>query len=1236
MDPAEASATADQISLYTAHSVPSPEQRVPPSPNIGDNFGGGGGGGAAAGHNAVAALRTEGAAPSTSAAAFGAAPLPSAAAVPGSGDSSPAAACAHATANLPPPQLVKGMKISVYFDSDDAWFRGEVISTESAVYNESDGYVKVRYSDGEVLSHLLFADSWSWKVVEHDRTTADGANEEEHEPREGGSRIHTHNRNHHGRTHSRTHNRSRNRNRNVAPSPFEVQADECIVTRTSYNALVKATPAGGAGAAEASFTMDAADYIVPAVTPTSLPISTTPSPSQFVDALPSVSLLLPLASISEPSPPPKEGGGSSLLLPPQQQQQQQQQTATARPFLLESTLGSQAGTPQETETTVARVTAAADYVSSYAKPSRARKKVSRLLNEKPGPQLATSDRLSSGNSSSSSIGKPKVANNTKVKTKVTTPSTTPRSVAGSPCVPTCTGCGNTFTSDYSLRRHTEKHCKSAAKDAAVATEGEEDDNVAHALNSIEPTPPPTLEPAGNGGKKTPAAGSTATSASNGGSGRRRRKEKLELLPSPQPKQVQRMTQSYNELPCGTPYCTLTTNHLGNHTDSRDEAVQISSKVRKEALNKEPEATVSRVITAADYVSNYVKPSRARTKVNRLLNEKSGPQSATTAKLAHKSASLSPSSAQSPPFCSTTAVAHNAPDQHDLPSSIVASSPPSISLSSLAMARQQKEEHGNQGIKKRRTSLQNSGTNVNALSIAAKSAASNQTCKCHKTKCSACKNCIAKHCTCKSSASSLSPAAKPTPPSSVVSPGIQVKPKPKGTPTSTPPPATPRSSSLSPQVPTCTGCGNTFTSDYNLRRHTEKHCKSAAKDAAVATEGEEDGNVAQALNSTERTPPQTLDRAVTAKEKAGPALALKKKARIACSECSETFRKQSDLKKHMAKKHTPYCICRKGERGNMLACATCKEWFHFDCVHLPAKFAPSKSDPWFCFKCQPTSSASSLPLQPTPAATSAFVPGQNLSTKPDPEASCRMDSGKEEAATMVAAARVVGDRADIPASAAADAAAADAAGSPGKSSKTATTAAATTVEPDPASPLVFSYEWKKASDPKIELKPGMEISVYFETNDAYFRGTVLRTTRNLPCDKCDETFEKEKDLDKHYASKHTAQRRVQPGVHTSTLTHAQHGNVVYESQNGAWITVKVKASGELVKVRRSTLVGDLDNIIQSATADDDPIEDSNVDSDNEELTADDGYVSIKYANDGQVIDKVLYKDEWQVQRHTQST
>ena len=28
-----------------------------------------------------------------------------------------------------------------------------------------------------------------------------------------------------------------------------------------------------------------------------------------------------------------------------------------------------------------------------------------------------------------------------------------------------------------------------------------------------------------------------------------------------------------------------------------------------------------------------------------------------------------------------------------------------------------------------------------------------------------------------------------------------------------------------QVPTCTGCGNTFTSDKGLRRHTKKHCKS---------------------------------------------------------------------------------------------------------------------------------------------------------------------------------------------------------------------------------------------------------------------------------------------------------------------------------------------------------------------------------------------------------------------------
>lgn len=43
------------------------------------------------------------------------------------------------------------------------------------------------------------------------------------------------------------------------------------------------------------------------------------------------------------------------------------------------------------------------------------------------------------------------------------------------------------------------------------------------------------------------------------------------------------------------------------------------------------------------------------------------------------------------------------------------------------------------------------------------------------------------------------------------------------------------------------------------------------------------------------------------------------------------------------------------------------------------------------------------------------------------------------------------------------------------------------------PLMYSFEWKCASDPKIELKPGMELSVFFETNKQSFRGTVLSTS-----------------------------------------------------------------------------------------------------------------------------------------------
>ena len=48
-----------------------------------------------------------------------------------------------------------------------------------------------------------------------------------------------------------------------------------------------------------------------------------------------------------------------------------------------------------------------------------------------------------------------------------------------------------------------------------------------------------------------------------------------------------------------------------------------------------------------------------------------------------------------------------------------------------------------------------------------------------------------------------------------------------------------------------------------------------------------------------------------------------KVAFPCTSCDETFAKEVDLDKHVFRKHTEYCVCRKGHRGRMLQCGPCQ-------------------------------------------------------------------------------------------------------------------------------------------------------------------------------------------------------------------------------------------------------------------------------------------------------------------------
>ena len=59
------------------------------------------------------------------------------------------------------------------------------------------------------------------------------------------------------------------------------------------------------------------------------------------------------------------------------------------------------------------------------------------------------------------------------------------------------------------------------------------------------------------------------------------------------------------------------------------------------------------------------------------------------------------------------------------------------------------------------------------------------------------------------------------------------------------------------------------------------------------------------------------------------------------------------KKASTSKKKIYCICRKGERGEMLQCGPCGEWFHYDCVNVTSEMLDAlNGNCWTCPACVP--------------------------------------------------------------------------------------------------------------------------------------------------------------------------------------------------------------------------------------------------------------------------------------------
>ena len=76
-----------------------------------------------------------------------------------------------------------------------------------------------------------------------------------------------------------------------------------------------------------------------------------------------------------------------------------------------------------------------------------------------------------------------------------------------------------------------------------------------------------------------------------------------------------------------------------------------------------------------------------------------------------------------------------------------------------------------------------------------------------------------------------------------------------------------------------------------------------------------------------------------------------KSTRASAECKLNKLSESNLKSETIEE-TIYCICRKGERPNMIGCDHCDEWYHKECLKLSNKeFQQLTKKDWSCPSCE---------------------------------------------------------------------------------------------------------------------------------------------------------------------------------------------------------------------------------------------------------------------------------------------